>query len=189
MKKLLFGFIASLLLVLPAFGLTQGVLAQSDSTTTTYDDYDWGSYYDDWDSTYNVTDDVATAGAAAGIFGLLFGGIMLVVSIVFSLGMYIYSAVTLMAIAKKLGEQNSWFAWIPILNLVLLYKMGDQNPTLLLLLLIPGVGALIIGILSIIAIMNICEKRGYDKLLGLLMLVPLANLVLLGMLAWGKKQA
>jgi len=93
-----------------------------------------------------------------------------------------------MNIAKRLNEENPWYAWIPILNVVLLFRMGDQNPLLILLVLIPGIGALVVGILSIIALMNICEKRGYDKLLGLLALVPVANIVLLGILAWGKKE-
>ena len=96
-------------------------------------------------------------------------------------------ALTLMKTAQKLGAENAWYAWIPILNIVLLFKLGEQNPWLILLMLIPGIGALIVGILAIIGTMKICEKRGYDKLLGLLMLVPIANLILWGMLAWGKK--
>jgi len=69
----------------------------------------------------------------------------------------------------------------------LLFKLGEQNPWLILLSLIPGIGTLVVAILSIIATMKVCEKRGYDKFFGLLMLVPVANLILWGMLAWGKK--
>jgi hypothetical protein len=94
-----------------------------------------------------------------------------------------------MKIAQKLNHENPWFAWIPILNVVQLFQMGEQNPWLVALILIPGLGALVVGVISIIAIMNICEKRGYEKLLALLMLIPIGNFILLGMLAWGKKEA
>lgn len=189
MRRFIYGTILSLLLLLPLTGITAPVLAQTedDYVTTTFEGYDWDTDYD-WGALsedYNTTN-IAEAGAA-GVLGALFAGSMLVVSIAFSLGMYIYMALTLMKTAQKLGAENAWYAWIPILNGVLLFKLGEQNPWLLLLLLIPGLGALIVGILAILATMKICEKRGYDKLLGLLMLVPIASLILWGMLAWGKK--
>jgi hypothetical protein len=162
--------------------------AQTDEDVeiTTTDDWD---YEYDWDYDWNTdyTTDLEDTEALT-IAGLVFGGIFAVIAAVFGIAMYVYSGLTLMTIAKKLNQPNGWFAWVPILNVILLFKMGDQNPWLLLLALIPGIGAFIVGILSIIALMNICEKRGYDKLLGLLALVPLANIILMGMLAWGKKE-
>ncbi|KUK75917.1 MAG: hypothetical protein XD93_1201, partial [candidate division WS6 bacterium 34_10] len=139
-----------------------------------------------WDTSYETTDSEGAEALTAA--DLVFGGIVAVIAAVFSIAMYVYSGLTLMTIAKKLNQEKSWFAWVPILNVILLFKMGDQNPWLLLLVLIPGIGAFVVWILSIIALMNICEKRGYDKLLGLFALVPLANIILLGMLAWGKKE-
>ena len=108
-----------------------------------------------------------------------------IISLAVSLAMYIYLALTLMGIARKLEHPNGWFAWLPILNTILLLQMGEKSPWLILLLLIPGVGALIFSIIMVLALMDITEKRGYDKLLALLILLPIANLVLLGMLAWG----
>ena len=187
MRRFIYGAILSLLLLLPLTGITAPVLAQTedDYVTTTFEEYDWDTEYD-WGT---LADDsgLTAEDAQAGVLAALFGGAMLFVSIICSLGMYIYMALTLMKTAQKLGAENAWYAWIPILNGVLLFKLGEQNPWLLLLLLIPGIGALIVGILAILATMKICEKRGYDKLLGLLMLVPIASLILWGMLAWGKK--
>lgn len=165
-------------------------------TTTSYDDYDW-EYdwdYDDWD--YDWSTDTSESSldldeGLATILGgmtLLFGGVALIFGITVSLATYVYSSLALMTIANKLGNENGWFAWVPILNTILLFQLGDKNPWLLLIAFIPGIGALIIAILCIIIIMTICEKRGYDKLLGLLSLVPIANLVLIGVLAWGKKE-
>ena len=194
MRKLIASIILSFALLLP---LTMGatpVLAQTDTVTSTtddssyYDSYDYG--YDDsyYDFSYDLSDTDAEAGVLAGLGVMLFSGVMLVFSIVVGLGSYIYCSLALMKIAKRMDHENPWFAWIPILNMVLLLQLGDQNPVLLLLLLIPGVGAVVVGVLSIIALMKICEKRGYDKMLGLLSLIPVASYVLLGILAWGKKE-
>jgi hypothetical protein len=177
------------------------VLAQTETDTTTtaapddtsyYETYDYGygdTYDDSYSSySYDLSDIDGEAGVFAGLAAMLFGGVMLVFTIVIGLGSYIYCSLALMKIAKRLDHENTWYAWIPILNLVLLFQLGEQNPLLLLLLLIPGIGAAVIGVLSIIALMKICEKRGYDKMLGLLSLIPVANYILLGILAWGKKE-
>jgi len=211
MRKLLASLLFTFVLFLPlSLVAVKPALAQEDSVTTTADDeyyyddsyYDDSYYYGDYDyeNLYDTYSDYysdygydysaeTAAGAFAGITALLFGGAMLFVSIVIGVGSYIYCSLALMKIAKRLNHENAWYAWIPILNMVLLFQLGEQNPVLLLLLLIPGIGALVIGILSIIALMKICEKRGYDKALGLLVLIPVASYVLLGILAWGKKEA
>ena len=188
----------SLVAVKPAFAQEDTVTTTSQDTTTSSDDeyyYD-DSYYDDsYYDTYDYSDygydysTESTAGMFGGVMALLFGGVMIFVSIVIGLGSYIYCSLALMKLAKRMNHENAWYAWIPILNMVLLFQLGEQNPVLLLLLLIPGIGALVVGILAIIALMKICEKRGYDKALGLLSLIPIANYVLLGILAWGKKEA
>lgn len=183
-----FAFVA-----LPSYAQT----TEDDDYTVTSDDYDYDWDYDwdsDWDSDWDYDWDYGTsyedADAIAGLLGgglFALTGIFAFLSIGFGLLMYGYTSFALMTIAKKLNVENGWFAWVPILNAVLLFKMGDQNPWLILLALIPGIGGLIVMVLSVIATMNIAEKRGYDKLLGLLTIIPVANLVVLGVLAWGKK--
>jgi hypothetical protein len=198
MRKLIASIILSFALLLPLTMVATPVFAQTatDTTTTTapddttyYDTYDYGydDTYDDSYSSYSYDTD-GEAGVFAGLAAMLFGGVMLVFTIVIGLGSYIYCGLALMKIAKRLNHENAWFAWIPILNLVLMFQLGEQNPVLLLLLLIPGVGAVVVGVLTIIASMKICEKRGYDKMLGLLSLIPVANYVLFGILAWGKNE-
>jgi len=192
MRRFISGAILSLLLLLPFAGITTPILAQTadDYVTTSLEEYDWNTNYD-WKSLVKDYDysELADTTTGVGIIAALFGGVMLFVSIICSLGMYIYMALTLMKTAQKLKAEDAWYAWIPILNVVLLFKLGEQNPWLILLSLIPGIGTLVVAILSIIATMKVCEKRGYDKFFGLLMLVPVANLILWGMLAWGKKDA
>jgi hypothetical protein len=209
MRKLIASVLFTFILFLPFSSVTKSAFAQEDMVTTTsedtttssdgeyyyddsyYDDYDYETYddyYSDYGYDYDLSTETAT-GTLAGIIALLFGGVMLFVSIVVGLGSYIYCSLALMKLAKRMNYENAWYAWIPILNMILLFQLGEQKPILLLLLLIPGIGELVVGILIIIALMKICEKRGYDKTLGLLSLVPIANYVLLGILAWGKKEA
>lgn len=117
-----------------------------------------------------------------------FESIMLLSLIGLCITMYVYTALALSKLAKELKHENPWFAWIPILNILLLFELGNQSPLFLLFLLLPGIGELVITIVSTVAFMKISEKRGYDKMFGLLFLVPIVNLVFLGILAWNKKK-
>lgn len=121
-------------------------------------------------------------------FITLFGGGVIFFTLTFGLASYIYSSLTLQKVADRLEEENSWYAWVPILRKILFFRMGNQNPFLILVGLIPITGGIALRIISIIATCNICEKRGHDKLLGLLSLIPLANLILWWILAWGKNE-
>ena len=186
MKKALTLFF-SFAFILGSFSMIAApALMQPESSVLAYDDWDtWDN--DWWEADTTTTTTYGTDLEGVDELAALFGGFVLVFFFG-TLGFtYIYTSITLMAMAKRLDYENAWFAWIPILNIVLLLKMGDMNPLLVLLILIPGLGGLAIAIINIIALMNICEKVGYEKLLALLVLVPIANFVLLGMLAWGKK--
>ena len=166
-------------------------LAEEDMIPITGDYNDYDDYIDlDFDD-LNFSDKINNSltdenNAFATLLATIFGGFFLLFFITATLVSYIYYSLALQKIADKLGEKNSWYAWIPIFNIILFFRMGDQNPWLILIALIPGIGGIVLAVLSIIAMCNICEKRGYDKLLGLLSLIPIANFVLMGILAWGK---
>lgn len=91
----------------------------------------------------NVFADSTTA-ATAGAFTLL----------VFA-AVYVWTALALAAVFRKSGEAG-WQAWVPILNQVVLFRLGGQSPWLLLLVLVPGPGWLAVWILQIIA----CHRIG-----------------------------
>ncbi len=93
-----------------------------------------------------------------------------------------------MKVAKKLEDPNPWFAWIPILNVILQFRLGDKSPYSIFLVLVPFIGPVAVFVVSIMAYMNICEKLGRDKMLGLLKLAPIGEAVLLGVLAWGNPE-
>lgn len=158
--------------------------------TYEYDyDFDWDGYAEDL---YTIQDDIAQDSAAGFLgMGAMFAFLAAYSFIVIAIGLasYIFSSLALYKIGKEMNYQNSWFAWVPILNTIMLFKLGDQNPMLLLLLLIPGLGAFVVAILSIIALANITEKRGYEKILVLLVLIPVGMYILLYLLAWKPKTA
>lgn len=171
MKKLFASLVLSMAVLFSFVSLVKPIFAEDD--------------YDYYGTTYTTTD--ASSYTVPTFGALLLGGAMVFFYVVVGLGSYVFLSLALMKIAQKMNYKSPWYAWVPILNMILLFELGDKNPNLLWLLLIPGIGAFIVGIIEIIAIMNICEKRGHDKMLGLLTLVPVANYILFGILAWGKE--
>lgn len=188
--------IALAVISLPIFFFTRTVNAQDTETTwdslmETYDDFDYAPIMDKSGSDLPLGD-IPEADVFEEMlkeFMVIFAGGLLIYSITIGLATYIYTALTLQKTAEKLNMENSWFAWLPILNIILLLKMGGLNPLYILFGLIPILGSIVLLVFTIIATMNICEKRGYDKMLGLLTIIPIGSLILWGILAWGKKTA
>lgn len=80
--------------------------------------------------------------AAAGMFALA-GGIFLFVMI-FVIIFYVIVALSLMKIAKRTNTENAWFAWIPILNLILMLQIAKRPMWWLVFFLVPFIN--IVGI-------------------------------------------
>jgi hypothetical protein len=73
--------------------------------------------------------------------------------------LYAFIAYCTQTFLKKLDYQNSWYAWIPVVNTYALLEAGEQEQPLLwsLLTLIPCVG--LISLIKIIpAYIRICER-------------------------------
>ncbi|MCD4756387.1 DUF5684 domain-containing protein [bacterium] len=156
-----------------------------DVTTDSLDDWDWDDTYDSLDDlddydTYEIGDE-AMLGAISAFIGL----VGLIVLLPIALVVYVYTALAYSTIAKKLDVANGWFAWVPILNVVLMFQVAGMSGWFILLTLIPIVNIVVM----VWAMMKTCERRGMEQLLGLLMLIPIANFVLLGVLAWKKDGA
>ena len=177
-KKKFLGILLALsaVVLLPSVAFAQLDTTYEDISTDWETDWD----YDDYDYEYTL-DDAASAGAFVALMG-----VMLIPALVIGLGSYVYGGLALSKIAEKLNHPKPWFAWIPILNTVLILQLADLSPWLILLALIPGINAIALLILTVIAMMKICEKRGMDKNLGLIALIPGAFFVLIGILAWKK---
>jgi len=103
-------------------------------------------------------------------------------------GLYIYSAIVLMTIAKKTRTKDPWLAWIPIANLYLMTKIAKVPWWTIIVLIaggvIPFVGAAIIIGITTWWWWKICEARKKPEWYSLLMLIPIVNLVIMGIIAW-----
>jgi len=94
---------------------------------------------------------------------------------------YVLFAIPLYVMGKKIGTGNAWFAFVPILNTVLMLEIAGKDLWWFLLLLVPCVNIVIM----VIVWMGIAEAMDKPDWLGLLMLIPGVNVVLPFYLAFG----
>lgn len=102
------------------------------------------------------------------------------VSFLMFVAFYVYFAVAIQTMAKKVGMANAWMAWIPLLNIYLLLKIGGKPGWWMILLFIPIVNIIIM----IMMWMAVAERMKKPSWLGILMIVPIANLIVPGYLAF-----
>ncbi len=88
--------------------------------------------------------------------------------------LYVWVVLCLYLIARKVDIPDAWFAWVPILNLILICRVADKPGWWFLLLFIPLVN--IVVYLDIW--MTIAEDCNRPAWLGVLMLIPVVNLVI-----------
>lgn len=115
-------------------------------------------------------------------------GALLGFVIVLIIGFYVYTSLVLMTIAKKTRTKDPWMAWIPILNLYLMAKIA-KAPWWTLIVMIISVFVPVIGFAISTGIMlwwwwNICKARKKPEWYSLLLLIPIVNLIIMGIIAW-----
>ncbi|MBP6922128.1 hypothetical protein KBB69_02220 [Candidatus Dojkabacteria bacterium] len=192
LKKLLALFLLLLPLFLPLSAKAQSF--EEGSLPTMEQVYDAVPFMEDstidtQDFTINGQENILTEeqlDTMAKVSSLL-GGTFLLIFLFSGIVLYVFFGITQQKTAQRLGLEKSWHAWVPILSTIQLFKMGDQNPLLILLSLVPVIGQLALTVLSIMVYCKIAEKLGYDKLFGLLSLVPIGPFIMWGMFAWGEK--
>ncbi len=96
--------------------------------------------------------------AAAGAFALA-GGVFLFVMLIVIV-VYVIMAISLMKIAKRTGTENAWFAWIPILNLILMLQIAQRPMWWLVFFLVPiiNVVGIVLNFIIWIDIAKILKK-------------------------------
>ncbi len=142
------------------------------------------------------------AGAMGATIGFILG-VLIVLFFIICIIVYLYKCWAWYTIAKKLKYKNAWLAWIPIAQYFLYPILAKKDwawgfivllPLVLLpLLIIPiagiiifSLGCLIVTILKIIWSWNIFEQRKFNGALSLLLLIPIAYLIIIGIIAWSK---
>ena len=123
-------------------------------------------------------------------FGSLFAliGAFILVFIIIFIAIYIYFALALMAIANKTKTKKGWLAFIPIANVYLMTqiaKLPGWYTFALLLGLIPFIGSIALIIFFIYLWWKISERISRPGWWGILLVIPIVNLVIIGVMAWG----
>ncbi len=127
----------------------------------------------------------------ASIILLTFYGSIFFVLCLFS---YIYTSLTLSKISEKLGNTDTWKAWIPFVKGAYQLQLGNFSPLYYLLILVPILGWITVSIMGMIAWIRIAEKRGFPTWVGLIIalawLVPnggmVAQYIAQGYIAWSE---
>ena len=100
--------------------------------------------------------------------------------IIFAILLYAYYSYSLQIIAAKTRISNSWMAWIPILNLILMCRIGNTSILILLGLLIPLLNLFVFAYIW----GEIAFATNRSRWYGVLILVPVINMILPGYLAF-----
>ena len=112
--------------------------------------------------------------------------------IVFAL--YVYLSFAYYAIAKKARLSSPGLAWIPFVGpSIIAYQTSEMHwwPWLLLIgFMIPFVGSVVGIVFTVFTVVwrwKMFESIGRPGWWSILMLIPIVNLILLGIAAWSKK--
>jgi hypothetical protein len=126
-----------------------------------------------------------------GGFGAWIAG-MIVIAVLIAIAFYIYTSFAWMTIAKRLGYDKAWLAWIPVANFFLYPILAKKRWEWGFIFLVPIANIVFYFIWT----WNIFEQRkfpGWLSLIPILGVIPMvsfvavpAYLVVLGFVAWKK---
>lgn len=134
---------------------------------------------DNWSNVYLIAQSSANNSGGINPLHVFF----VIIGVIFVIGSYIFSSYCFEKIYEKLGQPNSWFAWVPILNIWIMYKAGDQSPWWIIGLFIPLIN-IVPTVILLIAFVKIVNKINKSAWLLTLMTVPLVNFWVLYHLAF-----
>ncbi|KKQ80164.1 MAG: hypothetical protein UT02_C0014G0014 [Parcubacteria group bacterium GW2011_GWC2_38_7] len=101
---------------------------------------------------------------------------------VFWVAYYVYSALCWYYMAKRTKTTHKWFAFVPVLDNILMLKIAKQPLWWVILLFIPMVN-IVVAVLVYLELLQVLKRPTWWIIM---MFVPIANLVFLGLMAWGK---
>ncbi len=133
-------------------------------------------------------------------FSALMGGSILAmlagfvfVAFIISIGLYIYTSFAYMAIAKKAKQSSPGLAWIPMVGpAIIAFRSSKMHwwPWLILIgIFIPLISAyanLAFFIFFVVWRWKLMEEIKKPGWWSLLMIIPVVNLVMMGIAAWSK---
>jgi len=116
-------------------------------------------------------------GAEAGALMAVLGFMWLIVLV-----LYVYQALCWLYIAKRTNTPNGWFAFIPILNIILMLQIAKRPLWWIILYFIPIVN-IVIAIMLIVDVLKVLKRPTWWVIMQF---IPIVNLIFMGLMAWGK---
>lgn len=107
-------------------------------------------------------------------------GAVLLFALVIGAAAYVYFGLAVSAIARKTNTENAWWAWVPIIQILLMLNIAKKPLWWIILMFIPLVGIVI----AVLVWMEIAVAVRKPNWWGILIIVPLVNLIVPGYLAW-----
>ena len=92
----------------------------------------------------------------------------------------IVASLPLYVIAQKKGHDSPWLAFVPLVNAWLMCDLGDKEWYWLLFLMLPVINAIALALIWI----AIAEEMDMPSWLGILVLVPIINLLVMYYIAF-----
>lgn len=129
--------------------------------------------YEPYTYTYTYSE---TAAASTSIWATLFGSFFAIACWV---AVYLFIAFILYRIAKRLGSDKAWWAFVPILNILLMLELAEMSYIWILAFFVP----LLNLVAAVMIWLKILEKLGKPSWHVVLLFVPLVNFIYLVMLA------
>ena len=96
--------------------------------------------------------------------GVAVAGAAMFIQFLISLAVYVLCAIGLMKISQKLGKGTPWWAWVPILNIILFLEIAGKPAWWVVLMFIPFVNIVV----GIIACLDFAVACGKEKWMGIL---------------------
>ncbi|MEW6555503.1 MAG: DUF5684 domain-containing protein [Actinomycetota bacterium] len=111
---------------------------------------------------------------------------IIIVSILVGIAFYILSAWLLYRIGKKLGYENSWYAWVPILNYWMMTELAGKDTTWFIIMVVfMFCCGLVTFVMMVMLFMEIAERCGKERWWGILIIIPIVNFVIMYILGSG----
>ena len=111
----------------------------------------------------------------------IIGGMLLFLA-VFFLSYYIYMSICYYKIAKKTNTPDAWFAWIPILDMLLALRIAKRPTWWIIWFFLPFANVIVYALVW----MGMAKALRKQEWLGILILISPINLVIAGYLAFSK---
>ena len=96
--------------------------------------------------------------------------------------LYVWIGLSLSAVFGKAGERP-WQAWVPILNTIVLLRLGGLSPWLVLLAIVPGPGTIALYVATVVALHRI--NRAFGLGAGMTVLAAILFPVWASVVGWG----